>query len=952
MRLVVDLQCCQSASHLGGIGRYSLNLARSMIQLSAAHEILVVLNNANSHALNVVASKLSDVLPRDRLLTLSMLPGASYSDNNYSARKTSEALREKFLSDLNPDAVHISSLIEGYSDQVVGTIRRYQTSAPPTAVTLYDLIPLENENMYLRDNLVRAHYLEKIEELQRADFLLSISEHSRQEALRKLPDFNGNIHTIFGGVEDALQNKVVKSSVLSNVRRRLALSGKYLLYVASFDARKNQRGLIKAFSLLPEKLKEELDLVIVGNGWPTMYEELHQFAESCRLPRSKVKFSGRVDDDTLAALYQGATCFVFPSLLEGLGLPVLEALAHGLPVVGSNTSSVPEFLLTEEARFDPLDAREMATVIARAVSDKSFRQQILADGAVALERYTWKNSGRAALEAFEMELKSLKPVITSIDHDAGVVSMATYIGQDEDQKDSVLGALLANEMEAGQLIERSSVACISTWNTRCGIATYAADLLAPSCKSWKIFAPYLGTQEELTEADSDNVIRCWRPGLWDDLSELEYRLWECRPEAVVIQYNFGFYSPFALNKLTSRLVSRGVAVFIVLHSTSDPDPAILDVKLQDLMPTLSVVSHILVHSESDLEALHALRLKNVLLIPHGIRNESFVDEMRGSRQDIRLATHGFFLPHKGLLEAIDTVALLRGRGIRVTLDMVNAEFPDGAGISKGLIAEAFRKISAAKLSDHVTVETAFLSAQEAISRLAKADLVLFPYQVTGESASGAVRKAIAAKRPLAVTPLDIFRDVREHSLVLDGCSPKLMAESLAKVLKEEAVREETLRALKLESERIAEVLSFGAVSRVLDKLVSQAVAQPRMRPVPIPPDRVRHVDGKSGFADAKSQGHSDVFLYGPYIALERGAYRLIVYGTAQRKSGPLVGTVTVTSDSGTQELYIEPLRNDRSGILADELVVFTRDLSRDIEFVFRATADSSVHITNYELLRL
>ncbi len=159
-----------------------------------------------------------------------------------------------------------------------------------------------------------------------------------------------------------------------------------------------------------------------------------------------------------------------------------------------------------------------------------------------------------------------------------------------------------------------------------------------------------------------------------------------------------------------------------------------------------------------------------------------------------IASYGFFLPHKGLLELIDAFALLHQRYSYVRLSLVNAQYP--IDVSGRLIDEAKEKISALGLEKVIELHTDFLSDSQSLSLLQKADLTVFPYQETGESASGAVRYGLAAGKPVIVTPLAIFGDLEGLVHKLPGFDPAAIALGLENVM--QAIADGTEMAKNIE----------------------------------------------------------------------------------------------------------------------------------------------------------
>ena len=182
MRIVIDLQGAQAGHAQRGIGRYSLSLAQAMARsaLPRGHQIIVALNGAFADTLAPLRQAFDGLLPMDNIRVWQ--PPQGIATNGPAG--PAERIREAFLASLSPDMVHLASMFEGPGNAAVTSCGVF---APlPTAVTVFDLIPLVRQTPYLDNPAVRAHYLYKVEQLRRADLWLAISEATRQEALREL----------------------------------------------------------------------------------------------------------------------------------------------------------------------------------------------------------------------------------------------------------------------------------------------------------------------------------------------------------------------------------------------------------------------------------------------------------------------------------------------------------------------------------------------------------------------------------------------------------------------------------------------------------------------------------------------------------------------------------------------------------------------------------------------
>jgi glycosyltransferase involved in cell wall biosynthesis len=203
-----------------------------------------------------------------------------------------------------------------------------------------------------------------------------------------------------------------------------------------------------------------------------------------------------------------------------------------------------------------------------------------------------------------------------------------------------------------------------------------------------------------------------------------------------------------------------------------------------MVPALRACDRLLVHSIDDLNRLKALDLvDNVALFPHGvIRLDSPVAIEKGRERRPTIATYGFALPHKGLSETVRAIHLLRGRGFDIGLRMTNAEYP--AASSTNYVAELRELIGQLDLDAAADFCSDFLSDDEAAARMRDADLIVFPYQITEESASGAVRYGMAMQKPVMVSPNPIFKDLSGATFLCRSATVEGIADGIMEALHE------------------------------------------------------------------------------------------------------------------------------------------------------------------------
>jgi glycosyltransferase involved in cell wall biosynthesis len=402
MRLVIDLQGAQSESRFRGIGRYALAITKAIARLNTEHEIFVVLNGMLTETLELLRTSLSALLPNDHILVWQGPGPTRFIDGtNHFNQQIAQRLREAFILSLSPDMILITSLFEGYGDEANVSIGSFDHQTP-TAVILYDLIPLiSTEKQFTENQLLVEYYQAQLASLKKANVLLAISESARQEAIQYLPVAPDQVVTIYGSGDSIfrpLQYSVDEKQIFC---LNLGINKPFLFYTGGADERKNLPRLIRAFASLTPELRKQYQLVFAGKMPQVNQNELQKIARQAGLSKQDFLLLGYVTDEQLVSLFNCCALFVFPSLHEGLGIPPLEAMACGAPVIGANTTSLPEVIGLPEAMFNPRDEQAISKLITRALTDELFRNQLRENGAKQIQKFTWEDSAKRLLLALE-----------------------------------------------------------------------------------------------------------------------------------------------------------------------------------------------------------------------------------------------------------------------------------------------------------------------------------------------------------------------------------------------------------------------------------------------------------------------------------------------------------------------------------------------------------------------
>ncbi|WP_336367015.1 glycosyltransferase [Marinobacter sp. C2H3] len=402
MRIVIDMQGAQSSgSRTRGIGRYTFSFVEAVVRNRGEHEVIIALNALFPETIAPIRNALDELLPPDNIRVWHAPPEVAFahSDNQWR-RHSAELVREAFLASLKPDVLHVTSLFEGLGDDAIASISLLCRNVP-TSVTLFDLIPFIHRKPYLDNPIVSAWYSEKIESLRRANLWLAISESSRQEGIDHLhlpEEFVVNVST---AADNYFQRVDMATDEISAIRSRYGLERSFIMYTGGTDHRKNIEGLIRAFSNLPPEILSSHQLAIVCSVQKDTQDALEFLALKQGLKKGALVLTGFVPEEDLRALYNLCSLFVFPSWHEGFGLPVLEAMRCGAPVIGANTSSLPEVIGWEKALFNPHVDDSMTAVILRALSDESFRAELIKNAELQAEKFSWDETARRTISAME-----------------------------------------------------------------------------------------------------------------------------------------------------------------------------------------------------------------------------------------------------------------------------------------------------------------------------------------------------------------------------------------------------------------------------------------------------------------------------------------------------------------------------------------------------------------------
>jgi glycosyltransferase involved in cell wall biosynthesis len=264
-------------------------------------------------------------------------------------------------------------------------------------VTIHDCIhlrfpqylPKRGAHLYARTMMNMA--------ARRSCKVLTVSEASKQDILHYLGVPAVKVEVVYNALDERLATPPTADEI-TRVRERFLLTAPFILYTGNIKPHKNIDRLIEAYSLLRPRGFEHVKLLIIGDEiskYPNLRRLVHRFQL-----HQQVRFLGFVPDATLAVLYRLASVFVFPSLYEGFGLPPLEAMALGAPVITSNVSSLPEVVGDAAVLIDPTDAGAIADAMARVLGDDALRAELIRRGHERISAFSWARSVARVREVY------------------------------------------------------------------------------------------------------------------------------------------------------------------------------------------------------------------------------------------------------------------------------------------------------------------------------------------------------------------------------------------------------------------------------------------------------------------------------------------------------------------------------------------------------------------------
>jgi glycosyltransferase involved in cell wall biosynthesis len=544
------------------------------------------------------------------------------------------------------------------------------------------------------------------------------------------------------------------------------------LHISSGLARKGIEELITAYCLafsshdpvlLVIKTFDNPDNVV--DSWIERLTGASKYAPAIQV------ISEELDERAMDFLYHVADALVLPTRGEGFNLPAAEAMARGLPVIVTRHGGHLDFCNDQNSWL--IDCtHEFATSHLKIVNSYWARASIdeLAAAMKTVYRAGRPPDAATARRASEGRRDTLRLQWREV---------ATRVDQ------------FVKFLDNRPVMRRKlRLAWISTYDARCGIATHTEHLLEFFDED-AFEITILADDQEAIRPDPDNMLRLWSKSD-GSLARVRDHLITNRFDAVLFQHNFSFFDFDDFAYTLGVMSESGINTFVTLHRTKDL------AEHRQMTAALQGCTRVFVHSLEDVNRLRECGVgANVVLLPPGVidRAAPDADALRGllglSGFSPVIGTFGFLLPGKGLLELIHAFALILRAHPTAYLLMLNANYPAPESREERERCRALLRLL--EVEDQVRLINDFLEIEETLFLLSACDVVVFPYQRSEESASGAVRLGLAAGRPVLTTPLPVFGELSEVVHQLAGTDARAIAEGIVSVVGDDGRKAEILR---------------------------------------------------------------------------------------------------------------------------------------------------------------
>lgn len=555
------------------------------------------------------------------------------------------------------------------------------------------------------------------------------------------------------------------------------------LHISSAFPRKGVDILLKGFY---EAFDQSSDVCLVIKTFPNPHNNVDKIIKKLNAEYASPPEIEWINRDMTAkelnSLYKMADCYVQTARGEGFGLPVAEAMLARVPVIVSANSGMTDFCNQQTALLvgHTLTPAQTHLTEKDAKNRSMWSEPDLGDLVIQLRAFA------AGMD--EKRLTAMTEAAYKL-----ISEKYTWRCVAERWFDFI------REVESRQY--RPKVAMVTTWNSKCGIAEYTKmQVEASMCDVEYHVYPNYGVQ--LVSEDEGFVQkRLWHSAFEGDMNVLVKELKQSADQIVHFQFNFGFFELRQFGNAIEQLVSNNKKVVITFHKTEDAIVNGKVVSLKSIVRQLNLCSALVVHQEKDRKVLenYGIYNQNIFTIAHGqIVYQEIPSSYRKAELSITsklvIGSYGFLLPHKGVKEVIQAVALLKEIYPDILYMPICAlhDSPESKEYYKECVQEA-EKLG---VRENVKFITEFLANNESMRYLQACDLMVMPYKPSLESASGAVRFCLAALKPTIVTKQQIFEEFLNCTYQIEACDVRQIINAVEMLLENPDESRQMIRNMK------------------------------------------------------------------------------------------------------------------------------------------------------------
>lgn len=396
MRICIDAQGMQTGSRFRGIGRWAEGLVQGMLRNKSEHEIFLIINGEQKNSAHAIREKFKGLLPDDHFIEWHVpVPLAFCKSESSLNRHDASSIYQYAVLKCKPSLLILPSAIEGSGEEFFFDLSEIKKYCLVGAV-IHDFIPAEDPEKYLNNPIEKEYYYNKLYELNEVDVFFTNSEYTALKTKKRFPE--KALLNISSAAEEGFMPTIKTDEEWKIFLMSHGIYKPFIFYAGGTDDRKNVSALLEAYALLSPEARASHQLVIACGKNEGAQKKLVKEKIRLGIRDEECLLLGYISDEDLRAFYTSCQLFVFPSLDEGFGLTVLEAMQCGATAICSNRTSLPEVLDYEEGLFDPASPEDLCCVMEKYLTDSRARELLQAHCNNQAKKFSWDLTARRVLD--------------------------------------------------------------------------------------------------------------------------------------------------------------------------------------------------------------------------------------------------------------------------------------------------------------------------------------------------------------------------------------------------------------------------------------------------------------------------------------------------------------------------------------------------------------------------